>query len=128
MYGVKGFPLYPCRIVTSLGNPLVEVPPQAIEFGPLRIPFGGGVYLRLLPSFLQRAFVSLAHSRGRSFMLYFHPSDIDNLHLNIDLSFKERFFHNVGRRSGRKKIISLLKDFRWSSIGDIYSGFFVSGS
>jgi len=121
MYGVAGFPVHPCRITTAAGNSLIEIPPQAMEFGRLRIPFGGGIYLRLLPSFLQRALVSITHSRGDSFMLYFHPSDIDRRHIKIDLSLKESFFNNVGRRSGRNKILRLLNDFRWTTIARAYS-------
>jgi len=116
MYGVTGFPLSPCRITTSSGNRLMEIPLQAMEFGPIRVPFGGGIYLRLLPGFVQRKLVSLSTGRGRSFMLYFHPSDIDSVHHKMDLSPKERFFNDVGRSSGRKKIFSLLMDYRWSGI------------
>jgi polysaccharide deacetylase family protein (PEP-CTERM system associated) len=123
MYGVKHFPVHPCRITTSAGNRLIEIPPQVMEFGRLRIPFGGGIYLRLLPTFLHRKFISLTHARGRSYMLYFHPSDIDKVHMHMELSLKERLFNDIGRRSGRKKIMNLLATLRWTSVGDAYSHF-----
>lgn len=121
MYGVSGFPVSPCRLTTSAGNRLIEIPLQAMEFGMLRIPFGGGIYLRLLPAFFQRALVSITHSQGRSFMLYFHPSDIDRVHMKLELSLKERFFNDVGRRGGRKKILRLLRDYRWVGLAEAYA-------
>ncbi len=121
MYGVDGFPLHPCRLKTTEGNRLVEFPLQVLEFGGLKVPFGGGIYVRLLPAFVHRQLVRFNHSRGRSFMLYFHPSDIDSIHHEIPLSPKEKFFNNVGRRSGRRKILRLLRDFRWTGLERAYS-------
>jgi polysaccharide deacetylase family protein (PEP-CTERM system associated) len=122
MYGVANFPLRPCLLTTPKGSRLLEIPLPALDFGPLRIPFGGGVYLRMLPAILIRRLMSLAHSRGRAFMLYFHPSDIDTRHHKIQLSLRESFFHNVGRRGARQKIRSLLNDFKWTTISAAYSG------
>jgi hypothetical protein len=124
MYGVSGFPLYPCRLTTAAGNNLVEIPLQAMQCGPLRIPFGGGIYLRLLPAVVQRLLVSMTHFRGRSFMLYFHPSDIDKVHLSIALSPKEKFFNDIGRQGGRNKILRLLKENRWTSLNTAYASYF----
>lgn len=121
MYGVRGFPVCPCRLTTGGGHRLIEIPPSVTELGRLRIPFGGGVYLRILPSVLQRRLISIARARGRPFMLYFHPADIDTKHMKIRLSPRERFFHNVGRRNARHKIMNLLKEYRWTTISDAFS-------
>jgi len=123
MYGVKNFPVHPCRLTTKSGNQLIEIPLQVMEFARLRIPFGGGIYLRLLPGFLHRKLISLTHARGQSYMLYFHPSDIDRVHMHIELSLKERLFNDIGRRSGRKKILNLLGRVQWTSVTDAYSQF-----
>jgi polysaccharide deacetylase family protein (PEP-CTERM system associated) len=121
MYGVRNSPARPCRITTRGGNRLLEIPAPVMEFGRLRIPFGGGFYLRVLPLTIQRRFISMTHARGHSFMLYFHPSDIDTEHIKIDLSPAERFFNNVGRRTARDKILTLLREYRWTSIASAFS-------
>ncbi|GAB4330664.1 MAG: DUF3473 domain-containing protein [Candidatus Abyssubacteria bacterium] len=121
MYGVAGFPLRPCVLTTAGGGRLMEIPLPVLDFGPLRIPCGGGVYLRMLPAPLLRRLISRAHSRGRVFMLYFHPSDIDTRHYRMPLSLRESFFHNVGRRGARRKIMNLLSEHTWTSISDAYS-------
>ncbi len=123
MYGVRNFPAHPCRITTRGGNRLLEIPTPMMEFGRLRIPFGGGFYLRVLPLMLQERFISMTRTRRRSFMLYFHPSDIDTKHIKIDLSPAERFFNNVGRRTARHKILTLLREYPWTSIASAFSAY-----
>jgi polysaccharide deacetylase family protein (PEP-CTERM system associated) len=118
MYGVRNFPVHPCRITTASGGQLLEIPPPALEFGRIRVPFGGGIYLRLLPLPFLKSLISIAHARRHSFMLYFHPSDTDTTHMKIELSLTESFFHNVGRRNARKKILDLLKNYQWTDMRD----------
>ena len=75
----------------------------------------------MLPSWIRRRFVTAIHNRGLPFMLYFHPSDIDTIHLKIDLSVKETFFNDVGRRSARQKIIAFMEDFEWTSVREAFA-------
>jgi polysaccharide deacetylase family protein (PEP-CTERM system associated) len=123
MYGVSNFPAQPCRITTASGGRLLEIPVTTIGFWKMRIPFLGGFYLRVLPLMLQEQFMSIVRASGRPVMLYFHPSDISPFHIKIPLSLTEHFFDNVGRRTSRKKILSLLKSYRWTSIGDAFSSY-----
>jgi polysaccharide deacetylase family protein (PEP-CTERM system associated) len=121
MYGIRNFPVRTCWITTSGGRRLIEVPATAAAFGRIKVPCGGGIYLRLLPLWAQKRLMASAHAQGRPFMLYFHPSDIDERHLQINLSIRERFFHNVGRRGARGKIMNFLESFHWTSIRDSFS-------
>lgn len=126
MYGVGGFPACPCAVTTQKGNRLIEMPTPAVRFLGLSVPFGGGVYLRLLPLRCINRLIRITHARGRSFALYFHPSDIDPVHMQIDLSLRESFFHNVGRRTARKKILSVLERYQWKSMGTALTPFLKS--
>ncbi len=116
MYGVGDFPVRPCRITTSGGAGLLEIPLPALTCGKMRIPFGGGIYLRALPLPIVKCLISVSHRGGHAFMLYFHPSDIDTVHIKIALSMAESFFNNVGRRSARKKIFGLLRSCQWTHV------------
>ncbi len=116
MYGVQNFPVHPCRITTQSGARLLELPLPALAWGKVRIPFGGGIYLRALPLPVVKLLISILHGSGHTFMLYFHPSDVDTVHIKIDLSPIENFFNNVGRRTARGKILNLLKGRTWDSV------------
>lgn len=116
MYGVRDFPMHPCRITTQSGARLLELPLPALGWRRVRIAFGGGIYLRALPLAILKCLISITHATGHTFMLYFHPSDIDTVHIKIALSAAESFFHNVGRRNARKKIFTLLKSCKWTDV------------
>ena len=53
---------------------IIEIPMTTGPLGPLRIPFGGGVYFRALPT---PALKLLFSSRTTPLTGYFHPYDID---------------------------------------------------
>lgn len=70
-YGVRGAPRIPYR----LANGLVEIPPSAAAFGPFVIPFGGGFYLRALPTLVLRRLARSALRRD-GLVLYVHPWEL----------------------------------------------------
>jgi polysaccharide deacetylase family protein (PEP-CTERM system associated) len=62
-----------------------ELPMSVAKFGPLTVPFAGGVYLRTLPKFLVMRAVARNRRAGRPLLGYVHPYDIDTR--------QERFMH-----------------------------------
>ena len=71
LYGFPGVPPTPFRWPSGL----VEFPVPVARFGPARLPFLGGVYLRYLPGWLiRRAARSLP---DRVLWTYMHPYDFD---------------------------------------------------
>jgi peptidoglycan-N-acetylglucosamine deacetylase len=72
---LHGWPNAP-REAFRWDNGLVELPCPVLGFGPLLMPFLGGIYLRYLPISIMRA---LARRRGGSELLwsYSHPYDLD---------------------------------------------------
>ena len=61
----------------KLSNGLFEIPMTVDKFGPLTIPYAGGVYFRILPNFLIKWKVKKNKKTLTPLLGYFHPYDID---------------------------------------------------
>lgn len=72
LYGWKAFGKEP----KTLTNGLMEIPMSVGNFGPLTVPYAGGVYFRILPSFLIRKKFRKEIAK-KPVLGYFHPYDID---------------------------------------------------
>lgn len=81
LYGWEGFG----RTIRLLAAGVWEIPMSLARLGPLRIPYAGGIYMRLLPGFLSRFLARRDRTAGRPVLGYFHPYDIDGE--------QERFMH-----------------------------------
>jgi polysaccharide deacetylase family protein (PEP-CTERM system associated) len=75
-YGLPHAPLTPYRIDTAQGS-LTEVPLPVLDFGPLRLPCGGGGYLRHFPLGYTRWAFRTLERRGRRVVSYLHPYEVD---------------------------------------------------
>lgn len=64
---------------------ILEIPMSLATLGPLQVPFGGGVYFRVLPWFIVRFFFQREKGKGNPVLGYFHPYDVDTV--------QERFMH-----------------------------------
>lgn len=51
--------------------------PMNIGSWPVKVPFGGGVYFRFLPSFILNSQAQHTFSKGGAVLSYFHPYDVD---------------------------------------------------
>jgi polysaccharide deacetylase family protein (PEP-CTERM system associated) len=80
LYGWKEFGVRP-RLVDGL----LEIPMTVGTVGPLAIPYGGGVYFRVLPWSLIKAKIKKHRTATDPLLGYFHPYDID--------TDQERFMH-----------------------------------
>jgi polysaccharide deacetylase family protein (PEP-CTERM system associated) len=78
LYGWKEFGKTP-RLIDGV----LEMPITTSSLGPLKVPFAGGVYFRVLPLLLQKWL--FARERADAVLGYLHPYDID--------SEQERFMH-----------------------------------
>jgi len=80
LYGWPGFGSAPKMV-----DGIMEIPMNLSAIGPLKVPFGGGVYFRLLPwSVLKQLFLR-SKRKGEAVLGYFHPYDVD--------TEQERFMH-----------------------------------
>lgn len=57
-------------------NGIIEFPCPIVSLGPVAIPYLGGIYLRYLPLFLSKAFIS--KSSDEILWTYVHPYDLDS--------------------------------------------------
>ncbi len=103
MYGSFGNPNKPYWLMPGL----MEIPPSAVGFGPLRMPFGGGFYFRLMPLVATRVLIRAAKALGVAPILYFHPWEFEAAEEKIEDGFLKSFIanHGVGANLGRFKQI-----------------------
>ena len=123
LYGIPGAERHPHRIRRSAGN-LYEFPISTLEVtwggGRYRLPVGGGGYLRLLPLKLIRyAFEQINRRERQPAVLYFHPWEIDPGQPRIRAPLRSRFRHYVGLEGMERKVLQLLKDFRFAPMQEV---------
>jgi polysaccharide deacetylase family protein (PEP-CTERM system associated) len=120
LYGIANAPRRPYRLTTPAGGQLVEIPPATLSFGRFRLGVGGGVYLRLLPLWLQKRAVERTLARGGSFVAYTHPRefDPDAWQLELPLSTYERLIHRFNLARGEARLRSLLAQGHWQRMLD----------
>lgn len=61
----------------KLPNGIIEFPISLAPFGPLNIPFAGGVYFRALPQFFLLKSFKNYFQNNQPALSYFHPYDLD---------------------------------------------------
>jgi polysaccharide deacetylase family protein (PEP-CTERM system associated) len=124
LYGVPNAPVGPYRI--SFDDPsavdpessLTEVPPAVCRIAGIRIPVGGGVYLRLLPmSLLVRLLGRI--NEERPFIIYIHPWETDPETPRVRMPAMARFATYPGIQHGLRKVERLLNTFRFTTVAEV---------
>lgn len=117
-YGMPDSP----RFAYRLGCGLIEIPVTTLRVGGRNLPSSGGGYFRLLPYGLSRWMIRQINQVDReSAIFYFHPWELDTAQPRIEgIDLKTRFRHyvNIPRMEGR--LASLLADFRWGRMDQIF--------
>ncbi len=117
-YGMPDSP----RFAYRLANGLLEVPVTTLRVMNRNLPSSGGGYFRLLPYALSRWMLRKVNREDReSAVFYFHPWEIDPGQPRIaGIDAKTRFRHyvNIDRTEGRLQ--SLMQDFRWGRMDQIF--------
>jgi polysaccharide deacetylase family protein (PEP-CTERM system associated) len=118
-YGVPAAPTAPFRAVGPGGGRLPEFPPLTLSAGPLRLPLGGGGYLRLLPASAIAAGLAWRQRRCEPALLYLHPWELDPDQPRLPLRPLAQWRHrvNLGRTEG--KLIGLLRRFRFATVWQV---------
>lgn len=121
LYGCPGAPLGPYRIsledprLEDPSSPLVEFPAPVVRSPAGNLPIGGGIYLRVLPSWLYRRLVR-GVARRRPVFLYVHPWETDPETPRLPLPRLARWATYWGIRKARGKVEALLRDFQLVSL------------
>ena len=121
-YGLSKAPTHIYRI--SDNNPLEENPTSNFTEIPMAtlklpvlgyVPIAGGFYMRVLPFQLLKIGIKKINKSGFPAMFYVHPGDFD-----MEKSANSHYsrYYSVGKKGAIKKIECLLKNFKFSSVGE----------
>jgi polysaccharide deacetylase family protein (PEP-CTERM system associated) len=94
---------------------LAEFPAPVATVAGMRVPVGGGIYLRVLPFPVYERLVRRV-LRQRPFFLYLHPWETDPGIPRVRLPRLARFATYTGIRSTLGKVEKLLKNFRFNTM------------
>jgi len=117
-YGMPDSP----RFAHRRDNGLLEIPITTLRLFARNLPSSGGGYFRLLPYAMSRWMLNRVNTDDReAAVFYFHPWEIDVGQPRVDgIDLKTRFRHyvNIGRME--RRLHSLLADFAWGRMDDIF--------
>jgi polysaccharide deacetylase family protein (PEP-CTERM system associated) len=117
-YGMPDSPRFAYRVSESL----LEVPVTTLRMFNRNLPSSGGGYFRLLPYPVSRWMLQQVNATEReAAVFYFHPWELDEEQprpAGLDLKTRFRHYVNIPRMAGRLE--SLLADFRWGRMDDIF--------
>lgn len=120
-YGWPGFGYDPRRVVQSENGGLWEIPMSVWKCGPIRIPYGGGGYLRAYPLFFSKALIRKNHEKGRHGIVYIHPWELDDEHPYVKAPLLTRMRHHVGIYGMEQKLKAILQIFNFDSMTNFLS-------
>lgn len=100
---------------------LVEVPATVAELAGVRLPVGGGTYLRVFPGWLSR-WLLRGIRRTRPFVVYVHPWETDTGTPRLALSRCARAITYAGIGGALRKLEALVRAFPFVPIVDVVDG------
>lgn len=120
-YGIADFPRQAHTLQTASG-PIHEVPIATVRLSSRRVaPVGGGGYLRLLPyRYTAAGLRRLNQHEGLPACVYFHPWELDVDQPRLASGVLSRLRTYAGLRGMRHKIDALMRDFRFSTLTDVF--------
>lgn len=116
--GGRNFPVYPCKFDTEYGE-IWEFPLTTTRIFWERLPFSGGLPLRISPYFYIISKINKLNQEGHPAMVYVHPWEFDREKHKIDLPPSRRFMHYFNIKVTQRKLEGLLKHFKFAPIKDI---------
>jgi polysaccharide deacetylase family protein (PEP-CTERM system associated) len=119
-YGIPGAAEEPGIIAAPSGRTLVEFPMCAARFAGVQVPVSGGGYFRLLPYWLtRRGLRQINRARGRPFVFYLHPWEIDPGQPRIKVGWLSSFRHYTNLGVCEVRLQRLLSEFRFASVREV---------
>src|SRR3990172_1903902 len=115
-YGWPKFGNHPRRMAFNEVGEIWEVPLTVGSLGPLKIPFGGGGYLRSYPFFLTKALFRSLARKGKQAVIYIHPWELDRNQPVVHAPFMRRLRHHLGIPKMERKLTNLLQ---WMQFGTV---------
>jgi polysaccharide deacetylase family protein (PEP-CTERM system associated) len=120
-YGMREAPRFAFR---PRAAGVVEIPVTTAEFGPVRVPCGGGGYFRLLPYVWSRwCLTRVCRDEGQPAVFYFHPWELDPEQPRVaGIDARARFRHYVNLHGFGGKLGRLVTDFGWAPLREVFAG------
>jgi polysaccharide deacetylase family protein (PEP-CTERM system associated) len=111
---------YPCqqaphRFIAPSGRSMPELPISTLRYGPLKLAFSGGGYLRLLPEWLIRHGFAKTHQQALPVVVYLHPRDFAADCPRMPMQPHRRFKSYVGLHTTQRKLDMLLRTYRFDT-------------
>ena len=121
-YGMPNAPRFAFRPDTA--KSFIELPATTIRFFDRNLPAAGGGYFRLLPYQISRWSIRRVNAKDQQpCIFYCHPWEIDPEQPRpTGMALKARFRHYVNLGRTEPRLRSLLKDFRWGRVDDVFFG------
>jgi polysaccharide deacetylase family protein (PEP-CTERM system associated) len=98
---------------------LLEFPGSTTTILGLRIPYGGGVFLRTQPYSFTKKSIQRANENGNPALIYVHPWELDITHPRIPCSIKAKVIHYARLSKTEDILRRLLTDFEFKPLKEI---------
>ncbi len=118
-YGMPGTPRWPHRLITDKGHELAEFPLSTLKFPGYTLPIAGGGYFRLFPYWFSRMGLGSINRRGKPFVFYLHPWEVDPGQPRLDVKWFSRFRHYNNLDVCEQRLAQLLSDFRFTTMSQV---------
>lgn len=117
----RGHGGYPCMqeahiIPLDIANKFLFEMPMSIQgFGPVKIPFSGGGYLRLLPTVIIKKYFDLFEENKTPVVVYLHPRDFAPEQPRVKMPIDRKFKSYVGLNTTEFKLRELLTHYEFDT-------------
>lgn len=118
-YGIPDAPEHPYRVETPAGNALIEFPLSTAKYLGYRLPVAGGGYFRIYPYQLTRAGLNQVNRRGKPFIFYLHPWEIDPEQPRVEVKWLSRFRHYHNLDKCEQRLRRLMQDFKFTTTRNV---------
>lgn len=117
VYGIPGASRRPFRVADGR---LLEVPLTTLRLAGQHVPCAGGGYFRLFPYAAFRWALRRVNAEAMPAVFYLHPWEIDPGQPRIAAPWLSRFRHYTNLHRTAARLEALLREFRWSSMEDVF--------
>ncbi len=119
LYGTAVQARGPHRILAPAGKSLIEFPMTTRSIMGMTLPVSGGGYFRLYPYRLSAYLLNRVNRDTESFVFYMHPWEIDPEQPRIAAPLKSRLRHYTNLDRFERKLRTLLRDFRFTTMANV---------
>ncbi len=116
-YGSFGFPTHIFK--PSGKNNIIELPVMPWEIFGIRLPFSGGIYLRIWHKSIISFFIKNLNKKNKRVVVYMHPWELCENIPRVKMPVIGRVISYWGLKNAASKLEFMLKNFEFDSIENI---------